>query len=256
MLTRTRHLLAEMGSHALFIGKFFRGIFVPPYEFRQIIRHLDELGALSLPLALIINFIMGLILAMQARPTMVKFGATAFIPALVTRSLTIELAPVITALVVAGRVASGIAAELGSMKVTEQIEAMECSGINPYRYLVIPRVIALVILMPLLTLFADFIGIFGSYIAEYIATGATMEYYYSQVIDSLYFIDVMPGVIKTAFFGFAIAMIGCYKGFHVGGGTEGVGKATTSAVVLASLWVIIIDMIMVKLIITYFPDPF
>lgn len=256
MLTRTRHALAEIGSHALFIGKFFRGIFVPPYEFRQIVRHIDELGALSLPLTLVINFIMGLILAMQARPTMVRFGATAFIPALVTRSLTIELAPVITALVVAGRVASGIAAELGSMKVTEQIEAMECSGINPYRYLVIPRVIALVILMPLLTLCADFIGIFGSYIAEYIATGATTEYYYSQVIDSLYFTDVMPGVFKTTFFGFAIAMIGCYKGFHVGGGTEGVGKATTSAVVLSSFWILVIDMIMVKLIITYFPDPF
>jgi len=250
-----RSVILEFGRYAMFVGRFFKTVFLPPYEFRQTIRHIDDLGAKSLPLVTITNFIMGLILAFQSRPTMEKFGATAFLPALVTRSLVRELGPVITALIVAGRVASGISAELGSMKVTEQIEAMECSGVDPYSYLVTPRVLALIFLMPMLTLYADFIGILGSYVAEWISTGATLTYYYSQVIESLYFGDAIPGVLKTAFFGFTIAIIGSYKGFSAKGGTEGVGQATTSSVVLASLWIILIDMILVKLTITYFPEP-
>ncbi len=249
------HAVSELGGYVYFIGRFFRTVLLPPYEFRQTIRHIDDLGALSLPLVTITNFIMGLILAFQSRPTMEKFGATAFLPALVTRSIVRELGPVITALIVAGRVASGISAELGSMKVTEQIEAMECSGVDPYRYLVTPRILALIFLMPMLTLYADFVGILGSYVAEWLSTGSTFRYYYGQVVEALFFGDVVPGVLKTAAFGFAIAVIGCYKGFHAGGGTEGVGRATTSAVVLASLWIILIDMILVKIAITYIPEP-
>ncbi len=246
-------LVLAFGGYMGFVGRFFRTVFRPPYEVMQIVRHVDDLGALSLPLISTANFIMGMILALQSRPVMEKFGAAAFIPAMVTTSITRELGPVITALLVAGRVGSGIGAELGSMKVTEQIEAMETSGVDPYKYLVTTRVIALMILMPLLTLYAEFVGIFGSYVAEFISTGATLRYYYGQVIDALYFSDVIPGLAKTIAFGFAIAIIGAYKGFTTSSGTEGVGRATTSAVVLSSLWIILIDMVLVKITVTYFP---
>lgn len=250
-----RNITLEFGKYALFIGRFFRTVIAPPYEFRQVVRHIDDFGAMSLPLISVVNFIMGLILAMQSRPTMEKFGAAAFIPAMVTTSLVRELGPVITALLIAGRVASGIGAELGSMKVTEQIDAMETSGVDPYNYLVTTRVIALVFLMPVITLYAEFIGIFGSFVAELLATGVTLKYYYGQVIEALYFVDVIPGLLKTCAFGFAIAIIGAFKGFNTGAGTEGVGRATTSAVVLASLWIILIDMVLVKVTVTYFPNP-
>ncbi len=250
-----RNFTLEFGKYTEFTGRFFKTVFKPPYEFRQIIRHIDDFGAMSLPLISVVNFILGLILAMQARPTMEKFGAAAFIPAMVTASITRELGPVITAILVAGRVGSGIGAELGSMKVTEQIDAMETSGVDPYNYLVTTRVIALVFLMPILALYADFIALFGAYLAEFISTGVTLQYFYGQVIDALFFIDVLPGVMKMSAFGFAIAIIGSYKGFNTESGTEGVGRATTSAVVLSSLWIILIDMILVKITITYFPNP-
>lgn len=242
------------GSYTQFVVKFFRTVIAPPYELRQVVRHVDDFGAMSLPLIAVVNFIMGLILAMQSRPTMEKFGAAAFIPAMVTISIVRELGPVITALLVAGRVASGIGAELGSMKVTEQIDAMECSGVDPYNYLVTTRVLALSLLMPAITVYAEFVGIFGSYIAEFLATGVTLRYYYGQVIESLEFFDVVPSLLKTVAFGFAIAIIGAHKGFHTTSGTEGVGRATTSAVVLSSLWIILIDMILVKVTVTYFPN--
>jgi phospholipid/cholesterol/gamma-HCH transport system permease protein len=248
-----RHVAIEFGQYLQFTGRFFKTLLKPPYELRQVIRHIDDFGAMSLPLISVVNFIMGLILAMQSRPTMEKFGAAAFIPAMVTTSLVRELGPVITALLVAGRVASGIGAELGSMKVTEQLDAMEASGVDPFNYLVTTRVIALVFLMPVLTAYAEFIGIFGSYLAEYMATEVTLTYYYGQVTEALYFSDVLPGLAKTAVFGFAIAIIGAYKGFNADSGTEGVGRATTSAVVLSSLWIILIDMVLVKVAVTYFP---
>ena len=247
-------MIISFGSYSRFIGKFFRTAFKPPYEWKQVVRHIDELGTYSTPLVLITNFLIGAILALQARPTMEDFGAAGFLPALVTRSLTIELSPVITALIVAGRVSSGIGAELGSMRVTEQIEAMECSGVDPYNYLVTTRIIAMIILMPILTIMADFVGIFGSFIAEFIATGATMKLYYQKVQDYLFFWDVVPGILKTSFFGFAIALIGAYKGFNTESGTQGVGRATTSAVVLASLWILIVDLLVVKLLVTFRPD--
>lgn len=254
-MNQLKSIALAFGSYTEFILRFLRTAFSPPYELRQIVRHIDDFGAMSLPLIAVVNFIMGLILAMQSRPTMQKFGAAAFIPAMVTISIVRELGPVITALLIAGRVASGIGAELGSMKVTEQIDAMECSGVDPYNYLVTTRVIALALLMPLITLYAEFIGIFGSYVAEFLATGVTIRYYYGQVIESLAFIDVVPSLLKTIAFGFAIAIIGAHKGFHTEAGTEGVGRATTSAVVLSSLWIILIDMVLVKITITYLPNP-
>lgn len=249
-----KRVIISFGGYASFIMRYFATLLRPPYEWKQVIRHVDELGTFSTPLVMITNFLIGAILALQARPTMEDFGAAGFLPALVTRSLVIELVPVITALIVAGRVASGIAAEIGSMRVTEQIDAMKCSGVDPYNYLVTTRITAMVILLPILTTIADFVGIFGSYVAELVATGASIELYYQKVQEYLYFWDVVPGILKTAFFGFAIALIGSYKGFHTESGTQGVGRATTSAVVLASLWILVIDVFIVKLLITFRPD--
>lgn len=246
--------LTSFGGYTSFLLRYFATVFRPPYEWKQVVRHIDELGTYSAPLVIITNFLIGAILALQARPTMEDFGAAGFLPALVTRSLTIELCPVITALIVAGRVSSGIGAELGSMRVTEQIEAMECSGVDPFNYLVTTRITAMVILMPILTIIADFVGIYGSYVAEWIATGATLELYYQKVQEYLLFWDVVPGIAKTALFGFIIALIGAYKGFNTESGTQGVGRATTSAVVLASLWILIIDLLVVRLLITFRPD--
>jgi len=244
--------LAAWGGMARFSLRFFKEVFKPPYEWREIIRHFDDLGARSMVLITIVNFIMGLILAMQTRPTMVKFGAAAFIPGMVATSITRELGPVISALLVAGRVASGIGAELGSMKVSEQIDALECIGIDPYRYLVVTRVVAMTLLMPLICLYAITIGIFGAYIAEAIAVGVTPRYFFDAVVRIVNFEDWVPSMVKCAFFGFAIAMVGAHKGFTTESGTEGVGRATTSAVVVASLWVLLIDMVMVKLTVTWF----
>ena len=190
---------------------------------------------------------MGLVLTIQSRPTMAKFGAESWIPSMVSLSLIREIAPVITALICAGKIASGIGAELGSMKVTEQIDAMEVSAINPYKYLVVTRIMATTLMIPILVIFADFVGIFGGYVGFNIHGEMTMFRYFSDVFEHLEFIDLVPATIKTFFFGFFIGMIGCYKGFNAENGTESVGKAANSAVVTASLSIFILDMLAVQI---------
>lgn len=190
---------------------------------------------------------MGLVLTIQARPTMAQFGAESFIPGMVALSLVREIAPVITALICAGKIASGIGAELGSMKVTEQIDAMEVSAINPFKYLVVTRIMATTIMVPILVFYADAVGLIGGYIGCNIHSDLSFYRFFAQVIDSLEFTDVIPATIKTVFFGFFIGMIGCFKGYHAENGTESVGIAANSAVVTASLSIFIIDMIAVQL---------
>jgi phospholipid/cholesterol/gamma-HCH transport system permease protein len=190
---------------------------------------------------------MGLVLTIQSRPTLAEFGAESWLPGMVALSLVREIAPVITALICAGKIASGIGAELGSMKVTEQIDAMEVSGINPYKYLVVTRILATTLMIPLLVIFADGIGILGGFAGINIHRDVTMFRYFSQVLSSLEFIDIIPATIKTFFFGFFIGLIGCYKGYTSAKGTESVGKAANSAVVAASLSIFIIDLIAVQI---------
>ena len=180
-------------------------------------------------------------------PYAAEFGAESWLPGMVALSLIREIAPVITALICAGKISSGIGAELGSMKVTEQIDAMEVSAINPYKYLVVTRVLATTLMVPLLVVFADGIGILGGYAGINIHSDVTMYRYFSQVLSSLDFLDIIPATIKTFFFGFFIGLIGCYKGFTAANGTESVGKAANSAVVTASLAIFIIDMMAVQL---------
>ncbi len=244
---RSLRAMEEVYGITLFGLRFFRYVFVPPYEAGEVRKHMDELGAKSVPLLTVVGLIMGVILALQSRPTLDRFGAGSFLPAMISLTIVRELGPVITALIVAGRVSSGIGAELGSMKVTEQIDALEVSGVDPFNFLVVTRILACILVLPLLTIYVDFLSIFGGFIAEWLSTNSTFQLYFSEVISSITFLDLIPGVGKTAVFGFIIGMIGAYQGFNTTRGTEGVGRAATTAVVLASLNIIFVDMIIVQL---------
>lgn len=247
MQTYIKSIFEDTGNISLFTGKFFKEIVKPPFQINEFIRQCYAIGYKSLPLVAITGFIMGLVLTIQSRPTMSKFGAESWLPSMVSLSLIREIAPVITALICAGKIASGIGAELGSMKVTEQIDAMEVSAINPYKYLVVTRILATTLMVPLLVLFADFVGIFGGYIGYNVHGSMSLYRYFSNVFEHLEFLDLIPAVIKTFFFGFFIGLIGCYKGFNAKNGTASVGIAANEAVVAASLSIFIIDMLAVQI---------
>ncbi len=247
MVVYLKNIFNDAGNVSLFIARFFKEVFRPPFEIREFIRQCYKIGYKSLPLVGITGFIMGLVLTIQTRPTLASFGAESWLPGMVALSLVREIAPVITALICAGKIASGIGAELGSMKVTEQIDAMEVSAINPYKYLVVTRIMATTLMVPVLVVFADGIGLLGGYAGINIHSDVNMVNYFSKVLDSLDFIDIIPATIKTFFFGFFIGMIGCYKGYTAANGTESVGKAANSAVVAASLTIFVIDMLAVQI---------
>ena len=237
----------EITMIARFVGRFFREFVRPPYEPGELIKQSFLIGYKSLPLVGITGFIMGLVLTIQSRPTLVKFGAESWLPAMVSVSIVREIAPVITALICAGKVGSGIGAELASMKVTEQIDAMEVSAVNPFKYLVVTRILACSLMVPVLVIFSDAISLYGSFVGVNLKGEVSIQLFFSQALDILNFIDVMPAFIKTFFFGFTIGLIGTYHGYYSGSGTEGVGKAANSAVIIASLMVFIIDMIAVQI---------
>lgn len=237
--------MTETGEISRFAARFFKEVFKPPYELRELLRQSYEIGWNSLPLVGLTGFIMGLVLTLQTRPTLVEFGAESWMPSMVGIAIIREIGPVITALICAGRVGSSIGAELGSMKVTEQIDAMEVSGTNPFKYLVITRVVAATLMLPLLVIMADAVALFGSYLVENLKGTVSFELYFSQVFEFLNFGDVIPSITKSFFFGFAIGLIGCYKGYFSKKGTEGVGKAANTAVVVTSVLVFILDFIAV-----------
>jgi phospholipid/cholesterol/gamma-HCH transport system permease protein len=242
-----KNVFNEAGNITQFALRFFKELFKPPFQCREFVRQCYAVGFKTLPLITITGFIMGLVLTIQSRPTLLKFGAESWLPSMVSLSLIREIAPVITALICAGKIASGIGAELGSMKVTEQIDAMEVAAVNPYRYLVVTRILATTLMVPILVIFADFVGIFGGYIGFNIHGSMTLFRYFSEVLEHIEFLDLLPAVIKTFFFGFFIALIGCYKGFNASNGTASVGIAANEAVVAASLSIFIIDMMAVQL---------
>lgn len=242
-----QRFLIEVGDVARFSLRFFRELFRPRFEFAEFIRQCFFIGNKSLPLVAITAFIMGLVITIQSRPTLVEFGAEAWLPKMVSVSLIREIAPVITALICAGKIGSGIGAELGSMKVTEQIDAMDVSGTNPYKFLVVTRVMATTLMVPILAVLADTVSLYGAYLGANIRGVVSWNLYWNQVFDTLVYGDVLPSIIKTFFFGFAIGIIGCYKGFNSNKGTEGVGQSANSAVVIASLLVFIIDLLAVQI---------
>lgn len=242
-----KSFFAEAGEITRFALRFFREVFTPPFEFREVLKQSYEIGFRSLPLVGLTAFIIGLVITLQSRPTLVEFGAESWIPAMVGISIIREIGPVITALICAGKIGSGIGAELGSMKVTEQIDAMEVSGTNPFKYIVVTRVISTTLMIPLLIIIGDAIALYGSFLAVKIKGAVSINLFFHQVFESLEFTDLAPAIIKSFFFGFAIGLIGCFKGYHSKKGTEGVGRSANSAVVVASLLVFIIDLIAVQI---------
>lgn len=235
--------LQETGDLSAFAWRYVRDSFRPPYDFAELLRQSFEVGYRSLALVGITAFIMGLVITIQSRPTLVEFGAESWLPAMVSVSLVREIVPVVTALICAGRIGSGIGAELGSMKVTEQIDAMEVSGTNPFKYLVVSRITATTLMLPVLVSIAGAISLWGAYIGCNIKGVVSFDLYVRQVFDTLEYGDVLPAIIKSVFFGFAIGLIGSFKGYTTSKGTEGVGMAANSAVVISSLVVFIIDLL-------------
>lgn len=242
-----------VGGLTQFSVEFIRQVFVPPYEVEEIRKHMIELGMKTLPIVSLTGFIIGLVLAMQMQPVMARFGAEAFLPGAVGISIVREIGPILTALIFAGRVSSGIGAELGSMRVTEQIDAMEVSAVNPFKFLVVTRIFACTFILPILTVYVIFIALIGSYIAVVLVQNMTWAYYADAVIFSVEFGDAIPGVSKTFVFGFIVGVVGTYKGYTTTNGTEGVGRASTTAVVVSSLLILIFDMILVKITLWLWP---
>lgn len=235
--------LSEIGNLAAFIGRFFKEVFRPKYEFEELLNQCFFIGNKSLVLVCATGLIMGLVITIQSHPSMEAFGTESWLPSVVSVSLVREIVPVITALICAGKIGSGIGAELGSMKVTEQIDAMEVSGTNPFKYLIVTRVVASVLMLPLLVVLGDTIALIGAYLGVNIHEVVSVNLFCNQVFEKLTFGDVMPSIIKSFFFGFAISIIGCYKGYNTNNGTQGVGAAANSSVVLSIFVVFIIDLI-------------
>lgn len=242
-----------VGGLTQFSIEFFKQILLPPYEVEEVRKHMIELGIKTLPIVSLTGFIIGLVLAMQTQPVLARFGAEAFLPGSVGISIVREIGPVLTALIFAGRVSSGIGAELGSMRVTEQIDAMEVSAVNPFKFLVVTRIFACTFILPILTVYVIFIALFGAYIAVVLVQNMTWEFYTGSVIKSVQFGDAIPGVAKTFVFGYIVGLVGAYKGFTASNGTEGVGRAATTAVVVASLLILIFDMVLVKVTLWLWP---
>ena len=245
LLTSTKSFFSEIGEIAIFAGRFFREVFTPPYEFKELVRQCYNIGNKSLLLVMVTGFILGLVFTLQSRPTLEQFGAESWIPSMISISIIREIGPVIIALICAGRIGSGIGAELGSMRVTEQIDAMEVSGTNPFKYLVVTRIAATTLMLPLLILMGDTIALFGSAIVENLKGDVSFVLYFNQVFNALKFSDLIPATIKSVFFGFAIGLVGCYKGYNCSKGTVGVGEASNSAVVYISMLLFVIDFIAV-----------
>jgi len=242
-----RGALVAAGGVGLFLASMTRATFNRGFEFREFAYQCFKMGYKSVPLISFTGAIIGLVLTIQSRPVMIEFGAVSMLPSMVSVSLIREMGPVITALICAGKIGSGIGAELGSMRVTEQIDAMEVSATNPMRFLVVTRVLAATLMIPLLVLYADLMGILGSWAGVNIKGDVSFVLFFSQAFGIIEFIDFIPAVIKTFFFGAVIGIVGAYKGFNAGRGTESVGVAANSAVVLSSLIVIIVDVIAVQI---------
>jgi phospholipid/cholesterol/gamma-HCH transport system permease protein len=237
----------DVANVFIFISSTVKETFSRDFEFKEFFRQCFQVGYKTLPLISVTGIIMGLVLTIQSRPSLVHFGAVSLLPGMVAASLIREMGPVITALICAGKIGSGMGAELGSMKVTEQIDAMEVSSTNPMKYLIVTRVLAATLMIPILILYADALGILGSWVGANIKGDVTLVLFFSQAFKNMGFIDFLPALIKSFFFGAVIGFVGCYKGYTAGRGTESVGIAANSAVVLSSLLVIIVDMIAVQI---------
>ncbi len=245
--------LAWVGEVALFGFRALRAALRPPYEFAEILRHIFEIGWRSLPLIATSGLAIGVVLSMHTRASRERFGAEALIPAGLAIALIRETGPLVTALLVAGRVGAGIGAELGAMRVTEQIDALEAVAVDSFKYLAVTRIVACIVAMPILTTVTDFCGIVGGWIAEATISGMSWRLYFTRAFSLIEFQDFIPATLKTAVFGLIIGTIASYLGFTTAQGTEGVGRAATRAVVFSSILIIVTNVVLVKLIFFVFP---
>jgi len=241
------------GALATFGGRAAVEAFRPPYEPREIARHVYEFGYRSAPLILTAGLAIGIVLSMHTRASLERFGAEAMIPAGLAIALIRETGPLTAGLLVSGRVGAGIGAEIGAMKVTEQIDALEANAVDSFKYLAVTRIIALMIAMPLLTLMMDFSGIFGGYVAEVAVSGMSWQLYFERAFTYISYSDLIPATLKTIVFGFLIAAAASYLGFTTSRGTEGVGEASTRSVVTGSMLIILSDVVLVKIIFFFYP---
>jgi phospholipid/cholesterol/gamma-HCH transport system permease protein len=243
-----------VGALALFAGRALIDAFRPPYELAEIVRHLYQFGLRSTPLILTSGFAIGVVLSMHTRASLERFGAEAMIPAGLAIALIRETGPLTAGLLISGRVGAGIGAEIGAMRVTEQIDALEANAVDSFKYLVVTRVIACMIAMPLLTTMMNCAGVVGGYVAEAMQSGMPWQLYFDRSFTYIGFSDLIPATLKTIVFGFVIAIVGGYLGFTAGGGTEGVGDASTRSVVLASILIILSNVILVRIIFFFYPQ--
>jgi phospholipid/cholesterol/gamma-HCH transport system permease protein len=250
---RVLGLFEFVGALAAFGARAGLEAFRPPYEPREIARHVYQFGARSAPLILTAGLAIGVVLSMHTRASLERFGAEALIPAGLAIALIRETGPLTAGLLVSGRVGAGIGAELGAMRVTEQIDALEANAVDAFKYLAVTRIIALMIAMPLLTLMMDFSGIFGGYLAEVAVSGMSWRLYFERAFSYISYSDLIPATFKTIVFGFLIAVAGSYLGFTTSRGTEGVGEASTGSVVMGSMLIILSDVVLVKIIFFFYP---
>lgn len=244
---RLANFFTDIYKIHLFIIRFFREAFVPPFEFKEIVRQCYEVGVRSFTLISVTGFIVGFIFTKQSRPSLASFGANSWLPSLVSIAIMRALAPLVTALIASGKVGSSIGAELGSMRVTEQIDAMEVSGTNPFKFLVCTRVLATTLTIPILATYTAFIGLLGGYLNVAMNEGISYTAFVQQFFQPLMFLDFTASLIKSVVFGFTIGIVGCYQGYYSSDGTEGVGKAANGAVVTAMFLVFIEEIIIVQI---------
>lgn len=241
-------MFLNLHSVYAFNVRFFKEVFLPPYEFKEVIRQCYEVGVRSLPLISLTGFIIGIVFTNQSRPSLSELGATSLLPALIAIAIVRALAPLVTALIAAGRVGSSIGAELGSMKVTEQIDAMEVSATNPFKFLVVSRVLATTLMIPSLMMYTVVVALLGGYLNIHQNELTSFTTYITQVFGAITFLDIFSSLIKSFVFGFTIGMVGCYKGYHSSKGTEGVGKAANSSVVTAMFLIFIEELLILQIV--------
>ncbi len=241
------------GSLGIFSWQVLKAGLTPPYEGREFLRQLDEVGSKSLPLVALAGTAIGVVISLEARYSLSRFGAKSMFPATLVYSVIQVMGPIITGLVVSGRVGAGIGAELASMKVTEQIDAIEASAINPYRFLAATRILACILMLPLLTLAADACGLLTGWFAQALVEPLSFHQFVESGFHGASFNSFLPPTFKTTVYGLIIGLIACFQGMRTSGGAAGVGRAATNSVVLASLFLILADVVLVKFILVVFP---
>ena len=246
--------LERAGGLFGFVGQFFTRAWRRPFEFKELLKQMDEVGSRSLMLTGVVGFSIGIVLAMQSRGTLARFGAESFLPSMLALSVFKEIGPVLTSLVLAGRLGAGMGAELGSMRVTEQIDALDVAALKPFHYLVVTRVLACVIMFPVMTMLTDTLAMGGGYLEAVLSDKMDYRVFLDTAFDTMRFVDVIVDTMKTSIFGFIVGIVSCYLGYNVRGGTREVGQAAMQSVVVSSLLILVADVVVVRASILIFGD--